>query len=103
MLPVLEQADKQKGSRREERGASPSPASAASSEKDFMWMAAPSALAQDRTWHWLNLGSFLHSFQEQLVVLQKCSPSVLNHSLMALQAELSAWTLWDSVCHGYVL
>lgn len=103
VLCLLEQADKQKGSRRQERGASPPAASAASSEKDFVWMAVPSALCQDRIWHWLTLGSFLHSFQEQLVALQKCSPSVLNHSLMALQAELSAWTLRDSLCHGYVL
>lgn len=49
VLPVLEQADEQKGSRRGERGASPSPVSAASSEKDLVWMAAPSALAQERT------------------------------------------------------
>lgn len=57
MLPVLEQAVKQKGSRREERGASPSPVSAASSEKDVEWMAAPSVLAQDRTLPLPNTGS----------------------------------------------
>lgn len=42
-------------------------------------------------WHWLTLSSFLQ-FPGAVGALQKCSPSALNHSLMALQAEFSAWT-----------
>lgn len=54
-------------------------------------------------WHWLILGSFLHSFQEQLVALQKCFPSGLNHSLVGLQEELSAWTLKGFSLSRYAL
>lgn len=57
VLPLLEQAVKQKGSRRGERGASPSPVSAASSEKDLVWMAALSVLAQEGILSLLDTGS----------------------------------------------